>query len=206
MKSLFGQIKSLFLNGFLTLLPIVLTIALVKYLFQVLKSWLMPIYKLEPDCLQRIQHSEIVLVFAFILLVGAILKFFVISNIIESIESTIFRRIPLLRSIYFGIKQLTNAWSPHNKITFKHVVVVEFPRAGVYSIGFLTNEVPVYVSPSETQKFLSVFIPTTPNPTTGFYVMVPEHECKIVDLTRQEAMTIIISGGIIQPERFEAQE
>lgn len=94
------------------------------------------------------------------------------------------------------------AFSIQDKITFKQVVLVEFPRPGIHSVGFLTSELAPELTLNNPQKCYGVFIPTTPNPTSGFFVVVPESDMHIVDLTRQEAMAMIISGGIIQPERL----
>lgn len=197
-----STIKSIFLSGFFTILPLTLTIALLNISFKLIKSWLAPIYIHEPAYLKFIPHSEIFLVLLFIFAVGIVLKFLLLQPIIHAVES-IFSRIPLWRQVYFGIKQLVHAFSSQDKLSFQHVVFIEFPRPGSYSLGFLTGSLPPELAPIPDKKFYSIFIPTTPNPTTGFYVVVVESECIIVDLTRQEAMAIIISGGIIQPDRFK---
>ncbi|MBI2774565.1 DUF502 domain-containing protein [Candidatus Dependentiae bacterium] len=198
---LFDFFKSIFFNGLLVLLPITLTIAVFNVAFRLLKGWLAPIYRVEPAYLQSIPHSEIILVFLLILLVGAIFKLFFLKSFLHFLESIV-ARVPLFNPVYSGIKQLVQAFTGQDKLTFQNVVMVEFPRAGVYSIGFLTSEVPAEISPNKAQRFYKVFIPTTPNPTTGFLIAVPEQELRTVDLSRQEAMSLIISGGIIQPDRF----
>jgi uncharacterized membrane protein len=99
-----------------------------------------------------------------------------------------------------------HALSAQDGFTFKHVVLVEFPRKGVYSLGFVMSKFPDHLSPQSTIPLYSIYIPTTPNPTTGFFILSPQHEFTIVDLTRQEAMTLIVSGGILQPERFATKE
>lgn len=197
------EIQSIFLTGLFALLPIILTIALFKFAFHLLKTWLEPLYIHKPLYGNQIPHSEILVVVIVIFLAGALIKYFVFDNLLHKIESSILKKIPLLGHVYFGIKQLVSAFNTQqSKTTFKHVVLVEFPRAGAYSIGFLTNDVPPALAPHTLQKFVGIFIPTTPNPTTGFYITVPEDSYKILEVTRQEAMTIIISGGIIQPDKF----
>ena len=198
---IFDYIKNTFLQGLLTVLPVTLTLALFAFFFRLLKGWLAPIHVLEPASLQKIPHSEIILVILFILIIGAIFKTFFIRSFLHFIE-TIFFRIPLMNPVYSGIKQLVQAFTVPEKLTFKQVVLVEFPRQGVYSIGFLTSQVPKEIAPAQHKKFYNVYIPTTPNPTTGYLVMVSEGDYQIVDMTRQEAMSLIISGGIIQPDRF----
>ncbi len=202
LMSLIHQIWSIFLNGLLTLLPFTLTIALFTFSYRLLKGWLEPIKQLEPAYLQTIPNAEFILVIAIIFLTGLIIKLFLLEPLIHFIES-IFFKIPLMRPIYGGIKQLVQAFTVQDKVTFKKVVFVQFPRHGIYSIGFLTSEVPTEVSPDSRVKYFNVFIPTTPNPTSGFLIQAPEPEIMILNLSRQEAMSIIISGGIIQPDRFK---
>ncbi len=192
---------SIFLKGLLTLLPIMLTIAILNFSFKVLKSWLRPIYNLEPAYLKAIPFSEFLLTFFFILLVGIILNVFILHTFWIAFEKII-GKIPLVRPIYAGIKQLINAFNPQDQSSFKQVVLIEFPRKGSFSIGFMTGEVPEALSPQPENIFYSVFVPTTPNPTAGFFLMIDKENVRITNLTRQEAMALIMSGGIIQPERF----
>lgn len=200
-KQFFYFLWKIFLKGFLTLLPIILTIALLNFTFKILKSWLRPIYNLEPEFLKAIPFSEFLLTFSFILIVGLILNIFILKTMWNLIEN-ILAKTPLIRPIYSGIKQLVSAFNPHDNQSFKHVVLIEFPREGTYSIGFMTSEAPLELSPNKNAIYYNVFIPTTPNPTAGFFLIVPKENVQITNLTRQEAMALIISGGIIQPDRF----
>lgn len=201
MRTFIHHLWSFFLSGLLALLPMTLTMALLTFSYKLLKTWFAPIYHLEPASWQKIPNSEIFLVLLIIIGTGAVIKLFVLEPLIHYIEG-IFFKIPLMRPIYGGIKQLVQAFTVQDKLTFKKVVFIEFPRIGSYSIGFLTSELPIEVSPNPKKRFFNVFIPTTPNPTSGYLVQVPESDITIVDMTRQEAMSLIISGGIIQPERF----
>lgn len=201
LKSAYHAIQSLFLKGLFTLLPLTLTLALLSFCFNLIKSWLQPVYRLEPESLRVIPHSEIFLVIAAIFVVGVIMQIFIVTHLVDVIENSFLNRIPLLRQIYFGIKQLVNALNPNDHITFKHVVNVPFGAPGNYALGFLTNYITPELAPNQDIKYVSVFVPTTPNPTTGFYLVVPESDCRIVRITRQEAMAVIISGGILQPEK-----
>lgn len=205
-KSLLHDIWSLFLSGLLMILPLTLTIALLNFSFKLILGWLQPIKRLLPDWLiEQIPYSEFFVVIATVFLLGTIVKIFILHSIIQRIEKAIMR-LPLIRPIYTGIKQLTQAFSNQDKITFKKVVYVEFPRVGIHSIGFLTSELPADIAPHTDQKYFNVFIPTTPNPTSGFFVIAPESAIEVVNITRHEAMAMIISGGIIQPERFTKEK
>lgn len=201
LKTTMKYIKSLFINGLIFLLPITITFALFSFFFNLIKSWLIPLRKLDIPVLEAIPHHEILLIIGFIFLVGALLRFFILKPLVQFIED-ILSRIPLIRVVYSGVKQLVHAFTSHDQLSFKKVVVIEFPIKGAYSIGFLTSQVPHQISPKTDEVFVNIYIPTTPNPTTGFFVMVPEGEYTETDLTRQEATALIISGGILQPERY----
>lgn len=194
-------ITGLFLNGLMTILPITLTIAIFNISFKLIKGWLEPLQQLNIPLLSHIPHYEIVIALSLILLVGVILRVFLVKTIIHNLESLIIK-LPLIRPVYSGIKQLVSALSSQDKITFKKVVIIEFPVEKIYSIGFLTSELPAILAPTAGEKYFNVFVPTTPNPTSGYFVIVPESKIQISDLNRQEAMALVISGGIIQPERF----
>jgi uncharacterized membrane protein len=200
-KYLFSFIWSLFLSGLLTIAPIALTILVFTISFRLIISWLEPISHLQPTFLHWIPHSEVLLALLFIFMIGIFVQLVILNPLIHAAERLVFK-LPLISPIYSGIKQLIHAFSTQDQISFKRVVYVEFPRPGIYSIGFLTSEVPLSLVPVHNTRFFNVFIPTTPNPTSGFLVMFAENSLITSDLTRQEAMSLIISGGIIQPDRF----
>lgn len=200
---LWDGIWALFLQGLFTLLPIAVTISLFNLSAKILRRWLEPVQKWVPEYFQDLPYAEFLLAIIAIFLIGVILRFFVMAPLVHFIEDAIVARIPMVRPIYFGLKQLIGAFTMHDQITFKHVVLVEFPHEGIYSVGFMTSPVPKELAPPTEQQFYNVYIPTTPNPTTGYYTMIPKEKCQILGISRQEAMALIISGGIIQPERFK---
>ena len=200
MYAFLHYIQSIFLTGLFAILPLTLTIAVFQISFRLLKKWVEPIGHLKTPFLSWIPHSDILIVLLLIFFIGAILHFFIIKSLIHGLESLLFK-LPLVRPVYSGIKQLVFAFDPNNTVSFKKVVLVQFPRTGIYSVGFLTGEFPPSLTPDQNTQLFTVFVPTTPNPTTGFFIMLPAHDITVVDLTQQEAMALIISGGIIQPER-----
>lgn len=203
LRRIVGLISSLFLSGLFAILPLAITVGLFYTTFTFIMRWIEPLHNtIVPEVLRDVPYSEFVFVLIFILALGALLRFFLARSIMHAFEKLL-SKIPLIRPVYSGLKQLTSAFSLQDeKQSFKQVVLVEFPRKGVYSIGFLTSEFHQTLSPDRAVKFFNVFIPTTPNPTSGFFIVVPEAELIVSELTRQEAMTLVISGGIIQPERF----
>lgn len=204
----FSELKSIFLSGLFTLLPLALTIALFGFALKIIQSWSRPIYLLMPCQLQLIPYSDVLVIILTIFLVGAILKYLLLHPLVDFVEKHFFGNIPLVRQVYFGIKQLVKVVSPskESEDQFQKVVLVEFPRPGIYCVGFVTGiAAPVMVpglSDGRTTVYYNVFVPTTPNPTTGFFFVVAEEDCKVTNLTRHEAMALVISGGIIQPDRF----
>ena len=199
--SLFNFLWSVFLNGLLAILPIFLTLGIFAITLRLLQTWLKPITKIQPKFLHCIPYSEIILAIIIIFLIGTVLKIFILRSLVNWVEGN-FARIPLVRPIYMGIKHLVQAFSSQDKITFKKIVLIEFPRKGLFSVGFLTSELAPELAPDRVTRYFNVFIPTTPNPTSGYFVIVPEGQIKVTNLSRQEAMALIISGGIIQPDRL----
>lgn len=202
-KQIINYIWKLFLNGLLTILPIALTIVIFKITINLIISWLEPLRHIVPPYFD-IPYGEIIVAILLTFLIGTILKIFVLRSIINAIEGVLIK-LPLVRPVYSGIKQLVRAFSGKDKITFKKVVLIEFPRKGMYSIGFLTSELEPKLAPSKGTKFYNIFVPTTPNPTSGYFVILPEHDIHVINITRQEAMAMIISGGIIQPKTIACE-
>ncbi len=201
-RILYKNIRHVFIQGLLFLLPIAITISLFSFSMNLIRSWLVPLRSLHLPFLEMIPYYEIIVVCLFIVAVGAFLQAFVLKPFIKFMED-IFSQIPLLNTVYFGAKQLIEAFSGNNKTSFKDVVYVQFPRPGIYSLGFLTSQVPHEISPDTTKIYYNVYIPTTPNPTTGFFIVIPQDEFHHANLTRQEAITLIISGGILQPDKYK---
>ncbi len=201
LQTISSFIWHIFLAGLITLLPLALTVALFNLVFKGLVRWLQPLKYFEPAFLKAIPYAELIIAFSIIIAFGMLIKIFLLDRIIHFVESFIFR-IPLVRPVYSGIKQLVSAFNPQDTVSFKEVVLVEFPRTGIYSLGFVTSELSPEFSPDTDKEFLNIFIPTTPNPTTGFFIMAQKKDVHVIHISRQEAMAMIISGGIIQPDRL----
>ena len=186
MKNKFlNTLKSLFFSGLFTILPIVLTIYLFLFTFRLLAHWFKPLQYITPVSLQYLSpYAEFVFVLAFIFAIGIISKLFILKGIIHWLESLVMR-IPLVRPVYHGIKQLVHALTHSDKVS-----------------GFGTGVLPSEIAPSTEEVFHTVFIPTTPTPTTGYLISVTEKELIKCSMNRQEAMALVISGGIIHPDKF----
>jgi len=110
----------------------------------------------------------------------------------------IIERVPGLSTVYQGVKQMTESVLAQDSSAFKHVVLVQWPRPGVYSLAFHTGEAWAQASDGQ-RRMLNVFLPSTPNPTTGFYFMVPEDEVIVTSLTIEDAAKLLMSAGIVEP-------
>lgn len=195
-------IWSLFMNGLLTLLPIAITVGVVSFFLGLLKKFFAPLraFKNAIPYLGKIPHAEFIIGIGLIFAAGIFLRSFVIRYVFGMLESIV-SHVPLVRLVYRSVKQLVSAFSPDDTHSFRQVVLVEFPRPGIYSIGFQTTKLSPDIAPDKDRQYYNVFLPTTPNPTTGYFLIVREGDFRVVDLTTQEAMALIISGGIVQPDR-----
>jgi uncharacterized membrane protein len=141
------------------------------------------------------------LVFAVILisLIGRMARHYIGRKMIETVDSALLR-VPVMNKIYGTIKQINDALTSSNKTSFKQVVLIEYPRPGIYTIGFLTGAQPAEVKTRLNQTLLSVFVPTTPNPTGGFVLLVPEEQVLRLDMSVTEGVKYILSLGSITPD------
>jgi uncharacterized membrane protein len=131
--------------------------------------------------------------------VGLLARNYFGKRIIEWVDSALLR-IPLLNKIYGATKQVNDAFSPGNKTAFRTVVAIEYPKADVYTIGFITSDQPEEAQEKIGEKLVCVFVPTTPNPTAGFLLLVPEHKVIKLDMSVAEGIKYIISLGAITPD------
>jgi len=145
----------------------------------------------------------IVVTFAVLLFVGFLTRNIVGQRLVKTYERII-EKIPFVRSVYSATKQFTTAvFSGGESKKFARVVLTEYPRHGIYSLAFVTSEDAGHLSEILGKPCLSIFVPTTPNPTSGFYLVVPVEETIETDLTTEEAFRIIMSAGIAMPDRKE---
>ncbi len=134
-----------------------------------------------------------------ICMVGLLARDYFGKRMIEWVDSALLR-IPLLNKIYGTTKQVNDAFSSTNKTSFRTVVLVEFPRAGAYSLGFITSEQPGEPQAKVNEKLVCVFVPATPNPTSGFLLLVPEDKVTKLEMSVADGIKYIISLGSIIPE------
>jgi len=134
------------------------------------------------------------------LIVGFLARNYIGSKLIEFWENIV-NKIPFIRTIYVAIKQLGEAIFAKKEKDFKRVVLIEYPREGIFTLAFTTGIGEGEIQKKTKKRVLNIFVPTTPNPTSGFYLLVPEDEIKFLDMSVEDAFKLIISGGMATPEK-----
>ena len=196
-KSFISRIRNYFFAGAVVLLPIVLTIYLtlfvVKISTRILPKELNPNSYLPVD----IPGIEILISIFFITLIGGLSLSFLGKKVIEIINK-ILKRIPILRTIYSAVGQMTESFTNQDNKQ-KSVVLLEYPRKGVWAVGFATKENKGLISEKVNENLVNVFLPTTPNPTSGFLLMVPKKDLMYLDMSFEQASKFIVSAGTSDP-------
>ena len=192
-KSLGLILRNYFITGVVVLIPIGFTLYLSKFLIS-LSSKIIP-QNINPNNYlpYSIPGIEIIISILFITFVGGLSLSFFGKKILKIIDD-LFKRIPLLRTIYTAISQMTETFSNKDSDK-KSVVLIEYPRKGVWAVGFATKENTGEMAVKTKQKLINVFVPTTPNPTSGFLLMFPIDEVIYLDMTFEEASKFIVSAG-----------
>ena len=208
-KSLFARWQANFWAGLAIVLPAVISIAVLRWLFGTVANITDTLLIFLPT---KLTHHDagngpmywywsiVALVLAIFLIgtVGLLARNYFGRKIIEWVDLALLR-VPLLNKIYGATKQVNDAFSSSNKTAFRTVVLVEFPHPGVYSIGFITSDQQEEVEAKTGQKVVCVFVPATPNPTSGFLLMVPEGKVIKLEMSVPDAIKYIISLGAILP-------
>ena len=195
------KLKQIFLTGLAVTIPIGLTFYILFFLIDIMDGLLKIIpVRYHPDTLLgiHIPGLGIIVTLALITIAGLVTTSYVGYKIVQSGEDLV-DRIPFVRNIYQAIKKISDSMFMDKRSSFKKVVLVEFPRKGVYTIGFVTGVPSGEIRKKAGQNCISVFLPTTPNPTSGYLIIVPEDELVPMDMSVEEALTYIISVGIVSP-------
>jgi|TARA_E500000178_G_scaffold220002_1_gene217105 uncharacterized membrane protein len=186
-------LRNYFITGIVVLIPIGITLYLTKFFISI-SSDIIP-ENINPNNYlpYAIPGLEILISIIIITLVGGLSLSFLGKKILKLIDD-LFKKIPFLRTIYSAILQMTESFS-NSKNDKKSVVLIEYPRKGVWAVGFATKENKGEMAEKTNQKLINVFVPTTPNPTSGFLLMFPISEVIYLDMSFEEASKFIVSAG-----------
>ncbi len=194
-KSLLRRLRNRLLIGFLVTFPLVVTLFFLRFAYRVLDGWFHPISLRLLGFVIPGVGTTLALLGLFV--VGILATNLVGGRLLDLLERTI-SHVPLLSPIYQGARQVTEVLQLRGSEQFRRVVLVPFPHPGVRSVGFVTREIP-RTSAFHDEPSVLVFVPTTPNPTSGFLVSVPRSSTVPVDISIEEGVKLVISGGLLLP-------
>tara|TARA_B100001029_G_scaffold179131_1_gene187636 strand:- start:7232 stop:7852 length:621 start_codon:yes stop_codon:yes gene_type:complete len=196
--SFIAKLRNYFFTGIVVLVPIGITLYLTKFFISI-SSKLIP-NEINPNSYLpfSIPGLEILLSVIFITIIGGLSLSFIGRKILQLVND-LFKKIPILRTIYSAIGQMTETFAPKAK-SKKSVVLIEYPRKGSWAVGFVTKENKGEISKKTNKNLVNVFVPTTPNPTSGFLLMFPKDEVIYLNMSFEEASKFIVSAGTSNPK------
>ena len=196
--SIFAKLRNYFIAGIVVLIPIGITLYLTLFIINI-SSKIIP-NEINPNSYlpYSIPGLEIVIAILIITLIGWLSLSFLGRRILKLVND-IFKKIPFLRTIYSAIGQMTESFTS-NKKRKKSVVLVQYPRKGTWAVGFATKDNRGEITKKTNVKLVNVFVPTTPNPTSGFLLMFPKNEIIYLDMSFEEASKFIVSAGTSVPK------
>lgn len=213
-KSLLARWRTDFLTGLAVVLPGIVSIGVLVWLFGTVSQFTDILLFFLPKTWTHAGGGSgaiywywsliaLVLAIALVGALGRMARYYVGRKMIEAVDMALLR-IPLLNKIYGTLKQVNEAFTSTNKSSFTHVVLVQFPHPGHHAVGFLTGVDHKEVQAKAGKKMLSVFVPTTPNPTSGFLIMAPEADVIKLEMSVADGIKFIISLGAVAPEYLPA--
>lgn len=193
--------RGFFFTGLLVLLPVVISLKLVLWGFeqadQILGDFLHQILIRYFNFTKPIPGLGLIVLLVLITLTGIFAKHYLGKKLISHGEKFL-AKIPILNNIYNTSKQIMEGFSNKGKSGFRKVVVIEYPRPGIYSPGFLTGDTPLEIVDKTGKRLVNVFIPTAPNPATGYLVFVPVEDVTMLDMSIEDGFKLAISAGMIK--------
>ncbi|PWE30104.1 DUF502 domain-containing protein [Pararhodobacter marinus] len=203
-RGIFAWLRTSFLTGLVVVAPAALTIWLITAFVEFVDSRVVPLIPLRylPEQLATLEIPGIGVVIAllFVLIVGWLAKGFIGRSLISWAEDIV-ARMPVIRSIYNAIKQIAETIFSQSNNSFSRACLVEYPRPGLWAVAFVSTETRGEVATKiGGEGLISVFLPTTPNPTSGFLLFVPESDVRMLDMSVEDAAKLIISAGLVAPD------
>lgn len=210
------RVKASFYSGLIAILPIVITVYIFNWIFQIFLNLLQDSFltvairtlvlqtglRKEQDLQLYTQILINVLSFVTLILlliaIGTAMRIFLFKKI-GSYLNNLLAKIPLFSQIYSTITQIISLFASDRQKSYQKVVMFEYPRRGIYSIGFMTSDGNHFVEEITGEPMCNVFLPTSPNPTSGMFIVLKKSEIRILDLKVDDAIKLIISGGVILP-------
>jgi uncharacterized membrane protein len=201
-KKMRKKIRKIFIAGLAATIPIGLSLYIIFFLIDLMDNLLRIIpSRIHPDTLLQfhIPGLGVIFVILLIFIAGLLMKSYIGNRIVDFGES-VFHKIPVIRGVYDGAKQIVDRMFVSKNRSFKKVVLVEFPHPGAYTVGFVTGPAHDRIWRQVGQPCTNVFVPTTPNPTSGYLLVIPDRDIVDISMTVEEALAYVISCGIVQPQ------
>lgn len=202
-QGLFAWLRERFVAGMLIALPIVATFIILDFLINLIDSRVVPLLPpaLRPETYLdfAVPGFGLIILILFLTLLGAVATNFLGSYFV-SLTDRVLTRIPVVRNVYSVFKQIRDVFQNNTAGQYKEVVMVQYPRANSWVIGFVAGQAKGEMRQRLGDEFIGVFVPTTPNPTSGFLIYVPSSEVVKLDMTVEEGAKVIFSGGLVIPD------
>jgi len=196
-----NKLKRYFITGLLTILPIFLTLSILLIIFRLIDNIIGRIINsyLKAEFGFSIPGLGFILAILIILIIGFVVSHLLSKRALPLIESW-FLKLPGIRHVYPSIKQIVGFIFSKDKDVFKKVVLVEYPSKGIWSVGFMTNEGFREAQELTGQELVHVLIGSTPSPWSGFFILVPKNAVKFLEMSAEDGVKLIVSGGILKPD------
>lgn len=195
-NKIIAVIKRNFVSGVLVIVPIILTYIVLKFLFKAIDGILQPIiFKIFGYYVPGLGIFTTILL---IILAGIFTRNIIGAKLYRTGDK-ILARLPIIRPVYSSAKQLLEAVTGPSVVSFKEVALIEYPRRGVYALAFISKRVKINTNGTE-RDYCSVFVPSTPTPISGMVIMVPAEEVITLDMTIEEGIKYLVSGGVVSPD------
>jgi len=197
-KTIISELRDTLVRGSVVIIPVALTYWFFSALLNAIDGILSPLY--ERLLGRPVPGLGFISMVVLVLIVGLLSRNLVGRVLFRWLEKLV-ESVPFVRGVYGAIKDLIGAFTVGGKgRTFRQVVLVEYPRTGLYTIAFVTNEMTFTASKKKTMDFVNVYIPNPPNPTSGVLILVPKKGIVVLDLTIEQGLKLVLSGGIVTPE------
>ena len=200
-----SNLRNNFLTGLAVIIPVFITTYLIWSTIGIVDGWVLPLipekYAIDKFIGIDVKGIGVIIFLLFTVFIGSLTKGYFGRTILKSAESLV-DRMPVVRSIYNGIKQIAETVFSQSNNSFERACLVEYPRKGIWAVAFVSTKTKGEVSEKigKNKELFSIFLPTTPNPTSGFLLFLPEKDIIFLDMTVEDAAKLVISAGLVTPK------
>ena len=204
-----SNLRNNFLTGLAVIIPVFITTYLIWSTIGIVDGWVLPLipekYAIDKFIGIDVKGIGVIIFLLFTVFIGSLTKGYFGRTILKSAESLV-DRMPVVRSIYNGIKQIAETVFSQSNNSFERACLVEYPRKGIWAVAFVSTKTKGEVSEKigKNKELFSIFLPTTPNPTSGFLLFLPEKDIIFLDMSVEDAAKLVISAGLVTPKNIIA--